>query len=469
MLFTEGRFFLFFFLVLGVHWALRSFRARKLWLLLCSYAFYAGWDWRFLSLIIFSTCVDFYVGRRIHAAEEGRSRRLWLILSMSANLGLLGFFKYYNFFADSAADLLRWFGFSPNETTLLIVLPVGISFYTFQTMSYTIDIYRRHLKPVSSFSDFALFVGFFPQLVAGPIVRAIEFLPQLEEKRTFARHVQVRAALTLFLVGFVKKACVADHAAEIIDVVFTDPASWSTSSNWLSLLMYHIQLYCDFSGYSDMAIGSAGLLGFKLPLNFDFPYFARNIAELWRRWHITLSSWIKDYLFVPLGGSRSKAGRLIFNVCLTWALCGLWHGAGWNYVVWGLINATYLLIFRVWSPSAAAKSLPGRLIHFAGIPLTNLFWLWSLVCFRGQSFGSMMDMLRITVGLQVGGAEQVDPNWWAYVVGCGIVHWCFWKLHVTERLAALGTRSFALAYGILWALVLPWVATGYTPFIYFQF
>jgi alginate O-acetyltransferase complex protein AlgI len=303
MIFTELSFLAFFALVFGVHWWLTSHRARKLWLLAASYFFYGAWDWRFLSLIVGSTALDYVVGLRLEGNDDERSRKRWIALSVVANLGLLGVFKYANFFLDSAIRLASALGFEASPHVLGIVLPVGISFYTFQTMSYSLDVYRRELRAVRDPLDFALFVTFFPQLVAGPIVRAIDFLPQLERVRVW-RDVRVRACATLFLVGYVKKACIGDNVAELVDPYFKDPALYDALSAWIAVLFYAVQIYCDFSGYSDMAIATAGLFGYELRLNFDFPYFAASIRDFWRRWHMSLSSWLRDYLYIPLGGSR---------------------------------------------------------------------------------------------------------------------------------------------------------------------
>ncbi|MEL7520851.1 MAG: MBOAT family O-acyltransferase, partial [Cyanobacteria bacterium J06553_1] len=307
MIFTEFRFFIFFAVVFGVYWALRSNGWRKAWILACSYAFYGAWDWRFLSLIIGSTLVDYVVGLNLVKCDDSskvnssKAKRSWLALSLCVNLGALAFFKYANFFADSAVGFFSWMGLPVNSVTLGIVLPVGISFYTFQTLSYSLDIYAGQLQPKKNLLDLATFVAFFPQLVAGPIVRAADFLPQLEIARSFDQ-VNVRACLTLFMVGFFKKACVSDNLAPIVDKYFAAPDTFDAISSWIGVLSYTVQIYCDFSGYSDMAIACAGLLGYELCVNFNFPYFASSITDFWRRWHISLSTWLKDYLYIPVGG-----------------------------------------------------------------------------------------------------------------------------------------------------------------------
>ena len=303
MLFVEFRFFWFFLAVFAVYWSLRENRSRKIWLLICSYIFYAAWNWKFLFLLMGSSALDYIVGMMLARTENPRRRRGWLILSLCANLGTIAFFKYYNFFVSSAAALLAWLGLPASVHTLNIIIPVGVSFYTFHSMSYTIDVYRGKMRAVPSILDVACFIGFFPQMVAGPIVRAFAFLPQLQSPRKFS-NVDVRGALVLFLTGFIKKACIADAVAPFADRYFAAPGNFTAASAWVGVLFYAIQIYCDFSGYTDMAIACARLLGYELTINFRFPYFAQDISEFWQRWHISLSSWLRDYLYIPLGGNR---------------------------------------------------------------------------------------------------------------------------------------------------------------------
>src|SRR5450631_349151 len=278
MLFVEFRFFWFFLAVFAVYWSLRRNDSRKIWLLVCSYIFYAAWNWKFLFLLMGSSALDYIVGMMLARTENPRARRGWLILSLAANLGTIALFKYYNFFVTSAAGLLEWLGLPASLTTLNIIIPVGVSFYTFHSMSYTIDVYRGKMRAVSSILDVACFIGFFPQMVAGPIVRAFAFLPQLQSPRKFS-DVDARGAVVLFLTGFIKKACIADAVAPFADRYFAAPWNFTAASAWVGVLSYAIQIYCDFSGYTDMAIASAQLLGYELPVNFRFPYFAENIAD----------------------------------------------------------------------------------------------------------------------------------------------------------------------------------------------
>ena len=469
MLFNEARFFVFFLIVLSVYWAVGSNRLRKLWLLVTSYAFYAGWDWRFLSLLVLSTGVDFFVGLGLGHTSAPARRKALLTVSIIAQLTLLGFFKYYNFFVGSAATFLEWLGIPVGDVALQIILPVGISFYTFETLSYTIDVYRKVLPPTKSFLDFALFIAFFPKLIAGPILRARDFLPQLEKKRSWARDVPLQASLMLFLWGFIKKACLADHVSSIVDEVFAEPAAYSTASVWLGMALYHVQVYCDFSGYSDMAIGIAGLLGLKLAQNFAFPFFATSIGEFWRRWHISLGTWLKDYIYIPLGGGRASWPKRFRNVYVTIMVCGLWHGAAWKFLLFGLLHATYVFVDQRWKASNARRGVLGRISAAVSLPLTTVLLFLGWPIFRSEGYESSMQLFRTMLFVDPGGTRTIDPAWFWLFVGAAIVHWTFYRRYFHDLFANPPRWFFAVAYGVLWALALPWVATGYKPFIYFQF
>lgn len=318
------------------------YRAQNWLLLIASYGFYGYWDVRFLLLLLVSTGVDYIAGLRIDRATGERSRNIWLALSLTVNLSVLGFFKYFNFFIDSFASLIENFGWSANVPSLSIILPVGISFYTFQTLSYTLDIYRRDLKPVSSFLDFALFVSFFPQLVAGPIERAATLLPQITTPRTLSSS-QINAGLYLILWGYFKKLVIADNVADVVDEVFEDYLELGGLDLWIGAVAFAVQIYGDFSGYSDIARGIAKLLGFDLIVNFKLPYFARNPSDFWARWHISLSTWFRDYVYIPLGGSRQGEWATYRNLMITMTVCGLWHGAAWNFVLWGVFHGLLLV------------------------------------------------------------------------------------------------------------------------------
>ena len=359
MLFNSFIFGGFFLLTYALYLALRrATRAQNLLLLVASYVFYGYWDWRFLGLLAISTLVDFTVGRSLHGTGDTRRRRILLTVSVCTNLGILGFFKYYDFFADSLAALMRLAGMTPDPFTLGILLPVGISFYTFQTMSYTIDIYRGKLAPVDSLLDFAVFVAFFPQLVAGPIERARNLLPQIAQPRRIDRD-QVGAGLWLILWGYFKKVVIADHMALLVTPVFAQHTDYQGLELMVALLAFTVQIYCDFSGYSDIARGLAKLMGFELMVNFKLPYFAINPSDVWVRWHVSLSSWLRDYLYIPLGGSRGGTLRTQRNLAVTMLLGGLWHGAAWNFVIWGGYHGALLAIYR-WLDPAPVHADPWR-------------------------------------------------------------------------------------------------------------
>lgn len=344
MLFNSIDFAIFLPVVFLLYWfvAGRSIRAQNILLIGASYLFYGWWDWRFLSLIIFSTLVDYLVGIGLSKTEEQRKRKLLLWTSISVNLGFLGFFKYYNFFLENFLAAFTFFGAEISAGSLNIILPVGISFYTFQTLSYTIDVYRGKMEPTRDFISLAAFVSFFPQLVAGPIERATNLLPQFRKPRRFNNRDAVDG-MRQILWGLFKKIVIADNAAVHANFIFAHSDSMDGSMLLLGALFFTFQIYGDFSGYSDIAIGTARLFGFHLMRNFAFPYFSRDIAEFWRRWHISLSTWFRDYLYIPLGGSRGGTWMKIRNTFVIFIVSGFWHGANWTFIVWGALNALYFL------------------------------------------------------------------------------------------------------------------------------
>ncbi|WP_339634635.1 MBOAT family O-acyltransferase, partial [Bizionia echini] len=310
--------------------------------LIASYVFYGWWDWRFLFLIMFSTLVDYLIGYQMAKSEKLQIRKVLLWVSIFVNIGLLGFFKYFNFFIDNFVVAFSFFGFSIQPNTLNIILPIGISFYTFQTLSYTIDVYRSKLEPTKNFIEFAAFVSFFPQLVAGPIERANNLLPQFKLFKQF-KSSQAIDGLRQILWGLFKKIVIADNCAQFANDIFENYTSYSSATLFLGAIYFAFQIYGDFSGYSDIAIGTARLFGFNLKQNFALPYFSRDIAEFWRRWHISLSTWFRDYVYIPLGGSRGSRINQIRNVFIIFLVSGFWHGANWTFLVWGFLNACYFL------------------------------------------------------------------------------------------------------------------------------
>ncbi|MDO6439409.1 MBOAT family O-acyltransferase [Cyclobacterium sp. 1_MG-2023] len=344
MLFNSIDFAIFLPIVFLLYWfvANKNLKLQNVLLVAASYLFYGWWDWKFLSLILFSTIVDYSVGRRLGTEKNQTKRKALLWTSILINLGFLGFFKYYNFFLDNFITAFSFFGAEILANSLNIILPVGISFYTFQTLSYTIDVYKRKLEPTKDFIAFTAFVSFFPQLVAGPIERATHLLPQFYIKREFDYRKAVDG-MRQILWGLFKKIVIADNCAEYANLIFNNSAEYSGSTLILGAVFFTFQIYGDFSGYSDIAIGTSRLFGFDLMRNFNFPYFSRDIAEFWRRWHISLSTWFRDYLYIPLGGSRGGIWMQIRNTFIIFIVSGFWHGANWTFVVWGALNAIYFL------------------------------------------------------------------------------------------------------------------------------
>lgn len=344
MIFNSLSFTLFLVIVFILYWFLvyKNLKFQNILLLLSSYFFYACWDFRFLFLLIFSTLLDYSIGLIMSETRTKRVKKTWFWLSICINLGLLGVFKYYNFFATSFSEAISQIGFEVNPWTLKIILPIGISFYTFHGLSYVIDIYKNRIKAEKNFVAYSVFVSFFPLLVAGPIERATNLLPQIKEKKTFKYHVAIDG-LKQILWGLFKKVVIADNCAKFANVIFENSVDYSGSTLVLGAVLFTFQIYGDFSGYSDIAIGTARLFGIDLLKNFSYPYFSRDIAEFWRRWHISLSSWFKDYVYIPLGGSKGSTWLKIRNTFIIFLLSGFWHGANWTFIVWGLLNAIYIL------------------------------------------------------------------------------------------------------------------------------
>lgn len=373
MLFNSLAFLLFFPIVFILYWSIPNskIRIQNILLLVASYVFYGWWDWRFLSLIAFSTLVDYFVGLQIVRADKNRKK--WLMVSVLVNLGLLATFKYFNFFIESWIGLLQLAGIDSHLETLNIILPVGISFYTFQTMSYSIDIYRKELEPTRDFIAFATFVSFFPQLVAGPIERASNLIPQLLAKRVWS-HKNFKNGFFQITIGFFRKVVVADSIGALIEGVYNDPSIHNGTTIALAVFLYSFQIYFDFSGYSDIAIGTAKLLGFEFKRNFNLPYFSTSITEFWRRWHISLSTWLRDYLYIPLGGNRKGIVMQYRNLFLTMLLGGLWHGSSWNFVIWGMIHGCLLAVERRFNLIPNRYNILNNLFIFISVTLIWVFF-----------------------------------------------------------------------------------------------
>lgn len=339
MLFNSLDFAIFLPIVFILYWFItnKNYKIQNILLLVSSYVFYGWWDWRFLVLIIFSSFIDYFVGLKVYKHNPIKKRKLILLISLTVNIGLLGFFKYYNFFVDSFVNAFTFFGHPVNGRNLNIILPVGISFYTFQTLSYSIDIYRRKLKPTKNIIAFFAFVSFFPQLVAGPIERASNLLPQFLKKRKFNYNLAVDG-LRQMLWGMFKKVVIADNLSKLVEPIFDHTSEVSTITLLMGLALFSVQIYADFSGYSDIAIGTSRLFGFNLKINFKYPLFARSIGERWRNWHISLSTWFRDYIYIPMGGSRGSKWNKFKNVLILFTISGFWHGANWTFIFWGLAN-----------------------------------------------------------------------------------------------------------------------------------
>ena len=390
MLFNSITYFYFIILVFGLYWILskKNIRWQNILLLIASYCFYGWWDIRFLVLIFISSSIDFFLGRLIPIQKTKKKKRYLLLTCIFINLGMLGFFKYFNFFINGFSDLVNSLGFHSNIQTLNIILPVGISFYTFQSLSYTIDIYREKIKPTNNFISFMAFVSFFPQLVAGPIERASDLLPQFLKPRTFKQE-QLASGFRFILYGLFKKMVIADRLAYFVNLAYNSQEKLDGTVLLVATFMFGLQIYCDFSGYSDIAIGSARLLGFDLMQNFRTPYLSRNLKEFWQRWHISLSTWFRDYVYIPLGGNHVSQSRWIFNILLTFIVSGLWHGASLTFIIWGFTHGLLLVLENYISKFTDVfkrNSLIGWAITFL---LVNLSWVF----FRSASLDQSLYIL----------------------------------------------------------------------------
>ena len=481
MSFTTPEFVLFAILFAWV-WTLARGSARKIVLLGASYLFYASWNPWFLLLIVGSTLVDFKVGALLGGTDDDRRRKRLLWVSLGANLGTLAVFKYFGFFVASAVAGLQALGVQASAPTLSIILPVGISFYTFQTMSYTIDIYRRELEPTPRLLDFALFVAFFPQLVAGPIERAKHLLPQLvglSDRKADS------SGFGLIAMGCFKKAVIADNLGILVDTIYADPTHTYGWALWIGTYAFAVQIYCDFSGYSDIAVGLARLMGVDLVQNFRAPYASQGPTELWRRWHVSLSTWLRDYLYIPLGGSRGGRVATMRNLMITMLLGGLWHGAAANFLLWGAFHGALLAIARPLRGAAAWMQAGRR--RWVTIPLRRVLF-FHLIClgwvfFRAESLadcGAVFERLFLNPGISlaafVRGVAEAGARSYLFLVGCFITAVVGWQMlwpTDSKRITALLWRApepvrFAVVVGLLY-LTMIFAPENPPPFIYFQF
>ncbi|MCD6597398.1 MAG: MBOAT family protein [Bacteroidales bacterium] len=403
MLFNSIEFAIFLPLVFFIYWFVvnKNIKIQNFFLLTASYIFYGWWDWRFLSLIMFSSFVDYFVGIGLSRTEDKKYRKLLLMTSIFVNIGFLGVFKYFNFFAENFSEAFTLLGKHIAPTRLNIILPIGISFYTFQTMSYSIDVYRKKMQPTKDIIAFFAFVSFFPQLVAGPIERATNLLPQFYMKRKFD-YTKAIDGIRQILWGLFKKIIIADNAAVYVNDIFNNYQHYSGSTLLLGTVFFAIQIYGDFSGYSDIAIGTARLFGFNLMQNFAFPYFSRDIAEFWRRWHISLTTWFRDYLYIPLGGSRGGTWMKIRNVFIIFLVSGFWHGANWTFLAWGFLNALYFLPLmllkknRVNTDNVAEGRLFPNIKEFFQLAITFFITLVAWIFFRARTISEAIDYIKHT-------------------------------------------------------------------------
>jgi len=472
MLFNSLEFFLFLPIVFFLYWKYNNIKTQNILILISSYVFYGWWDWRFLFLIFMSTVVDYFVALSIENNSDSKKRKRILYISVFFNLALLGVFKYFNFFIDSWVDFISIFGYNIENTwSLKIILPVGISFYTFQTMSYSLDVYRRELKTTKDFISFASFVSFFPQLVAGPIERASHLLPQILNKRKFS-YIQSVEGLRLILWGLFKKVVIADSLSLLVNPIFDNYLNLNGGVLLLGLIYFSFQIYCDFSGYSDIAIGTAKLFGIELRSNFIFPYFSRDIAEFWRRWHISLSSWFKDYLFIPLGGSKKGKWMSIRNVFIIFIVSGFWHGANLTFIIWGLSHSMLYLILslrnqnrRFTTVIVAENSLFPSLKECYQITITFLSVMLAWVFFRSDSVtDAFLYLLRMFTDIAF---PNVYRSGFIYVILIVLFDW--WNRKDERK--PLNINSFYFrwtSYVILIILILGHSGQK-NEFIYFQF
>ena len=482
MLFNSISFAIFLPIVFLLYWFATkgNLRSQNILLLVSSYFFYACWDYRFLFLLVFSTLLDYYTGIKIHEAKNQHSKKFWLWLSISINLGFLGVFKYYNFFAQSLADGLSLLGLKANFGTLQVILPVGISFYTFHGLSYVLDLYKNRIKPERNFVDYSVFVSFFPLLVAGPIERATHLLPQILKKREFD-YSKAIDGLRQILWGLFKKIVIADNCAEFANTIFNNSGDYSGSTLALGALFFTFQIYCDFSGYSDIALGTARLFGIDLLRNFAFPYFSRDIAEFWRRWHISLSSWFRDYLYIPLGGSKGGTWMKVRNTFIIFLVSGFWHGANWTFIVWGLLNAIYIMPSIIFNTNrnnletvAMGKYLP-TVKEFFSIILTFGLTVFAWIFFRANNVHHAFSIISEICSPSLFTIPSFDEIWRS--VPILIITAVFLVIEWIGReqqyaIAKLGFKwhkpvRWAMYYTIILAII--YFAGSKQQFIYFQF
>ncbi len=478
MLFNSISFAVFLPVVFFLYWfvARKNFRYQNMLLLVSSYFFYACWDYRFMFLLMFSTFLDYFTGLKIHDSKTKSGKRFWFWLSVGINLGFLGFFKYYNFFAQSFADGLSSLGIHTDFWVLQVILPVGISFYTFHGLSYVIDILYEKIKPERNFVDYGVFVSYFPLLVAGPIERATHLLPQIQRERNF-NYNQAVDGLRQMLWGLFKKIVIADNCAEYANIIFNDSAHQSGSNLVLGALFFTFQIYCDFSGYSDIALGVSRLFGIELLRNFSFPYFSRDIAEFWRRWHISLSSWFRDYLYIPLGGSKGGTWMKVRNTFIIFLVSGFWHGANWTFIFWGFLNALYFMPLLLWDKNrnnmgivAQGKRFPSVAdVFHIGLTFTLTVIAW--IFFRANNLTHAFAYLKGIASSSLFSVPTYLPlHLFGLIALFTVIEWMGREQHYAlEKLALHWPKPLRLSFYYA-LIVLIFVFMGKEQeFIYFQF
>jgi len=479
MYFNSIDFAVFLPIVFVLYWFVvkKNLTFQNTLLVLASYVFYGWWDWRFLSLILFSSVLDYTIGKKLNKEFKPSRRKLLLWISIFVNLGFLGFFKYYNFFVESFTSAFSFFGYPIHPNSLNIILPVGISFYTFQTLSYTIDIYKKKLDPAKSLISFLAFVSFFPQLVAGPIERATNLLPQFYKKRQF-HYSQAVDGCRQILWGLFKKVVIADNCAQYANQVFNNNLDYSGSTLLVGAVFFTFQIYGDFSGYSDIAIGTSRLFGFNLKQNFAFPYFSRNIAEFWRRWHISLSSWFRDYLYIPLGGSRGGTWMKIRNTFIIFLVSGFWHGANWTFVIWGFLNALYFLPLlltkrnRTYLDVVAQDTVLPNLKSFFSMIITFGLTVFAWIFFRAESVIHACTYLKGIFTRSLFSIPEIRPtNLLVLIIFFIIIEWVGRRQKFALEILLI-KQSKVLKWGfymLIITLVFVFSSEKQQEFIYFQF
>jgi alginate O-acetyltransferase complex protein AlgI len=474
MLFCTQQFLLFFLTVFAAYWALPWPRARVGLLLAASVAFYASWNAWLCGLVVTTATLDFAVARGIAAVRSDRGRRGLLLLSICTNLGVLAYLKYANFFIESLADLMNRCGAHVAAPLLNVVVPVGISFYTFEAISYTVDVYRRKIAPERNLANFLLFILFFPHLVAGPIVRAADFLPQVRRRKRWS-WLRCRVGLGLCVLGMLKKMAVADRMALFADPVFADPTAFRTTALWAACLAYVVQIYCDFSGYSDLALGTAHLLGYRLAWNFRLPYLSPNVGEFWRRWHISLGSWLRDYLFIPLGGSRPGPVRTIVNYFVVMTLCGLWHGAAWTYLTFGMIHGVWLSVHRFVRSAVRRRPQLDALFQSPGgtaVRVAVFMFLFALttVVFRASTLTTAGRMFAGMFAPQTGRPLPLrEFSLYLLTAAVALGYLCAANRHWPRLAAAFPSPVRGLGYAAAITAALLLAPDAGRAFVYFQF